>query len=669
MTTITNKTSRRFAALAGGMALAVALMGAVAIAPARAASLTAAQVQAIVSLLASFGADPATIANVTAALSGQATAGTGAACPVLTRSLSLGSTGADVMSLQKFLNTSADTRVAVSGAGSPGLETTYFGPATRAAVIKFQAKNSVSPIGVVGPATRAAIVAVCGTSGGNTGGNTGGSTVLKGGEADLRSFDLVSGDNLSEGDSNREIAVAKFDVRGGDVQVQRVTVELTAQSGSASASKLPWKFIDSLAVYSDGKKAGSVDASSKSDWDKDGNTYSIDIPVSAIVREGDRAELSVRADAQNTIDSADLAQTFKVVIPANGIRAVDAKGIQQYTGKDGDSVTLGFDAAQNGKLTLREASDSPDAGILVADSSETSDDLQVLSFELRNRDDADADLNSITVHVATSSPSGSAARDISDIIRRATLKAGSRSFDGTVNADNTIEFDNLDSITVRGNSTAKFTLSVELFAQSGHYAASGETLRFSVGNADIDAEGSDTGDASDVSGSANGELQSIALNAGIGVAGSTMSASQVYNENHVDASYGTFTLKFKVTANGDDVYIPKTVQALDSGDTPNANTGVVVLTDLNASTTSSGITASMTTTAESDNSDFYVVRDGDTETFTVLVTINPTATGDYQVGLDKIRFSTVDTGFGSIQTLDVDQNASQFHTDSVNIRN
>ena len=141
MTTITSKTSRRFAALAGGMALAVALMGAVAIAPARAASLTAAQVQAIVSLLASFGADSATIANVTAALSGQATTGTVAACPVLTRSLSLGSTGADVLSLQKFLNASADPRVAVAGAGSPGLETTYFGPATRAAVIRFQAKN------------------------------------------------------------------------------------------------------------------------------------------------------------------------------------------------------------------------------------------------------------------------------------------------------------------------------------------------------------------------------------------------------------------------------------------------------------------------------------------------------------------------------------------------
>src|SRR5262249_44561636 len=147
---ITN-TSTRLAALVAGVAVALALMGAVAVAPAQAAGLSATQVQAIVSLLASFGADQATINNVTAALNGQATSGsgsssgsTGGACPVLSRSLQLGSSGADVMSLQQFLNASANTRVAVSGAGSPGMETTYFGPATQAAVIKFQAANNVS---------------------------------------------------------------------------------------------------------------------------------------------------------------------------------------------------------------------------------------------------------------------------------------------------------------------------------------------------------------------------------------------------------------------------------------------------------------------------------------------------------------------------------------------
>ncbi|MGO8697805.1 MAG: LamG-like jellyroll fold domain-containing protein [Limisphaerales bacterium] len=56
---------------------------------------------------------------------------------VFTRSLALGSTGSDVQALQQFLNSHSFT-VASSGNGSPGLETSYFGPATKAALIRFQ---------------------------------------------------------------------------------------------------------------------------------------------------------------------------------------------------------------------------------------------------------------------------------------------------------------------------------------------------------------------------------------------------------------------------------------------------------------------------------------------------------------------------------------------------
>lgn len=174
--TITQSFSK-LSAVAAGIAIAFALIAGVfaTATPARAAALTSAQVQSIISLLQSFGADSATIANVQASLTGgtpttPTTPSTGGACPALTRDLQQGSTGADVMALQKFLNSDAATMVAASGAGSPGMETSTFGPATKAAAIKFQTKWGVTPVaGYVGAKTRAAIAANCGGTSTNPG--------------------------------------------------------------------------------------------------------------------------------------------------------------------------------------------------------------------------------------------------------------------------------------------------------------------------------------------------------------------------------------------------------------------------------------------------------------------------------------------------------------------
>ncbi len=93
----------------------------------------------------------------------------GAAGYIFTRSLTVGSTGTDVMELQKVLNSNPATAVAATGVGSAGNESSFFGGLTKAAVAKFQSFNSITPaVGFFGDKTRAFVNNMVGTNSGNT---------------------------------------------------------------------------------------------------------------------------------------------------------------------------------------------------------------------------------------------------------------------------------------------------------------------------------------------------------------------------------------------------------------------------------------------------------------------------------------------------------------------
>ncbi|MBM3272352.1 peptidoglycan-binding protein [Candidatus Kaiserbacteria bacterium] len=111
--------------------------------------------QTIARLQAQIAALLATIQTLEAAVASVGTIST----PVspFIRDLDIGSEGEDVRRLQQFLNRKGFL-VATSGAGSPGYETTTFGPRTQAALALWQSSVGIYPaLGYFGPKTRAFI--------------------------------------------------------------------------------------------------------------------------------------------------------------------------------------------------------------------------------------------------------------------------------------------------------------------------------------------------------------------------------------------------------------------------------------------------------------------------------------------------------------------------------
>ncbi len=159
--TITKNAATKVAAAAAGLAMALSTLAPVA----HAAALTPAQVSSIISLLQSFGADAATIANVQASLtggtpSGGGSTGGGAACS-FTRDLTTGSQGTDVTCLQTWLIS--------KGYSIPAGATGYFGAQTMAAVSAWQKASGITPTaGYFGAKSRAAAAGQGGGNGGST---------------------------------------------------------------------------------------------------------------------------------------------------------------------------------------------------------------------------------------------------------------------------------------------------------------------------------------------------------------------------------------------------------------------------------------------------------------------------------------------------------------------
>lgn len=587
----------------------------------------------------------ALIADLTAQLS--ALSGGSSSCSYNhTMTLRVGMSGSQVMALQTALGISADGK---------------FGPMTMAKVKAFQSSKGLTADGVVGPMTGAAICAggSTPTPGGNpTPGN------LEGDFGTINDVSELSQYNDEEvGEGEEDVIVLGFEVEAdndGDIMINSAKVSFvgTGNSGSTHLDD----YIESVSVWMGDEMVGEADVE---DFSEDNDIYTKTIALDdSIVRGDDTERFYVAVNAVNNLDSGDIS-TENWIVDVDNVRFEDGSGV--VTTEDGfdlgemdvpmDFVT--FSQSADTELKIHSDTDSPEAGIVMIDDEDETDDVVLLKGSLELEGDSDATIDELPVTFTVTG-----ATDVDNVTGSVTLTIDGEEYTETVSTSaatsTTITFDDLDFDLGAGDEV-DFEITADIYELDANDFDSGDTILASITSTNRSAmdveneEGDQLDDSSEKSGTAIGEAQELRAN---GIMVELVSTSETATTGtSANDDTGTFTIKFKVTAVGDDVYLATVV-----------GNSVTYVIDASGTATS-GVSAVIVNNTDTDLTSTYnwLIEEGESETLTLTVVKNTTPApsgGLYRVSLTGIKWDTDDD-----QTPDntYSSNLDEFRTDYLNL--
>lgn len=565
-----------------------------------------------------------------------------------TRDLTVGSTGEDVRQLQIFLNNQGYA-VATSGAGSRGNESTYFGALTRAALARYQAAQGISPAaGYFGPITRAnvnakLVVTVPPQNGDNRPG-------LSGGAGSVDSYDLVSGINNEEvGEGQDDVEVLGLEIEaddGSDLEI--MAVRLSFDEGTANDDFED--YASEVSIWIDGEEFARVDAD---EFDDDNNwTSTISLDRGAIIERGETVELIVAVSGLNNIDSDNEGDTWTVDVTQLRFRDAQNSVISENPGTN--SRTFSFESfATAADIEFRVSSGDDeinDAQTIMVDDSDDTDNVEVLSFEVEVRGNSDVTVDEIAVNFESIGAGvGEIINDAALVIDGDVVGNASTSIVSSTDTEITVIFDDLD-LTFEAGETIEVIVTVDVNNLSGNFT-SGDRLQASVNPDDAgwdieDEEGDDLA-AADKSGTASSENHTF-FTEGLVISRGGNDTAEVDDStpNAAGGEEGEYVIRFEVEAFGDTIYIPVgstvTTSTVDTDDgiayaIENSNGEQIEITG------GAATSAAVSTTADVRNG-FYVIEEGETESFTLTIVFTPATDGFYRAQLHGVNFNVGSAG-------------------------
>lgn len=601
-----------------------------------------------------------------------------------TVTLKQGSSGSQVMELQKALGVVAD------GA---------FGPMTKTAVMSFQSANGLTADGVVGPMTGAKL------AGGSTGctgfdpmtgkpcgststvpgcmpgymyssttgakcsdGSTGSTGPLTGDAGSVEDYSLLSGlsgEEVGE-DSSTEVAGLEIEVdEGSDLEFMAVKLVFDENTGATEDFE---DYASEVSVSLDGKEVASVDADSfndDNDWTK---TVSL---KGAVCGAGETCELTVSVMGVGNLDSNDVGDQWDVDFTS--VRFADAQGTVISEDPAVAVTVFSFETFATSsdvelKITDTDSDDDEvnDAHVINVDATEETSDVKILSWKMEVEGDSDLTIDSLPVTVNVGGAQDNVDEMISDLrlwMDGEEVGSSSISSDCLTDADcaavgaaEDYLFDNLDLKLTSGDEYQfEVTASIYGLTDTGDVAA-GDTIYAEFeeddetddANFDVEDESGEALADADKTGSADSdasEVRDIGFNAKFVSADADVTQGEVL----VISDVGDFELIFEVTPFDGNVFIDSTAPDLTGGATESD------LNQTNASGTLACTISGVSNYTTATNS--FRVDEGKTGKFRIDCDLRDGATdlvdGFTEISLGSILYALTDVDGDIVYTFDL----------------
>lgn len=555
-------------------------------------------------------------------------------CDSIPAPLTIGSQGANVTALQNAL--------IAAGQSIPAGATGYFGSQTQAALAAWQAANGVSPaVGYYGPITKAAMDAKCvpvepGDEDDDEDEDEDDEDVTLSGEASLDSVNINDGDDtdLEEGQEDAPIAELEVEFTDGDAMITRLDVQLVG----AGDEQDPWDTFETISLWVDGDMVAEEAADDEDEYlDEDDGTMRFS-GLEIYGMEDEEVVITIAVTVQNSVDLGGNDDAWE--IGAVAMRYIDADDVTTTDDTTGDldgslpvndmvDFTVGEEGGDD-ELLIKTSTEDPDATTLKVETNQKSDWHTIFAFDLDTDDSVnDIEVNNIMIGLQTSD------NNITDVVSDVMLVIDGEEYDDfdwddSTGAEGLLDFDIDGDLVIDAGDRVTVEVQVEFKALTAY--AEGTTISATTTATGYDAEGAD-----DITptGSANGEDHSLRTSGAVLEFVSATETQKNNSDSTTTDDSGTFVLKFDVTAFDADLYVNKSAASGTVATTVGVNYQV---TDGSGTVVNVGTpTQSLSSSADTVGGQ-YIVYDGDTETFTLTVSIDPNATGFYGARVYSFNF-------------------------------